>query len=93
MLLSFSSYGTSGTEYTLMIAPASGSGAAVTVNKPMELSMKLLDFKNEEIPLYQYAPKNVTGLYGSNMEVSWVEKGSNSDIKHPIPQILTNELG
>jgi hypothetical protein len=35
-----------------MISPALGSGAAVTADKPMELSVKLLNYKNEEIPLY-----------------------------------------
>jgi hypothetical protein len=91
MGFNFSSYGTSGTEYTLMIAPALGSGMAVTADKPMELSVKLLNYTNEEIPLYWTVPNNVTGLYGTNVEVSWVD--SKSSIKHPISQAIINELG
>jgi hypothetical protein len=91
MAFNFSSYGTSGTEYTLMISPALGSGTAVTADKPMELSVKLLNYKNEEIPLYQITPNNATGLYGTNVQVSWVE--SKNSIKHPIPQVITDGLG
>ena len=87
----FSSYGTNGTEYTLMISPALGSGAAVTADKPMELSVKLLNYKNEEIPLYQTTSNTAIGLYGANVQVSWVE--SKNSIKHPISQAITDNLG
>lgn len=50
MYFTFSSYGTSGTDYSLIVMP-SGTNAAVKVEDPLPLSISLYDYNNEEIPI------------------------------------------
>jgi hypothetical protein len=52
----FSSFGTSGTDYTLVLSPATETVAinneAIENQKGLLLNVKLFDYNNEEIPIY-----------------------------------------
>ena len=54
IIFGFSSYGTSGTDYSLVVQPA-GTQAAVTKTNPLLLDVSLYDYNNKEIPLYNEA--------------------------------------
>ena len=86
----FASYGIDGTEYSLVVKP-SGSQVAVTPSAPLELSIKLFDYTNEEIPLYKEEPTEVKGLYGYNLKMQFIklEKGEDG---HSIPPPAITEI-
>lgn len=66
----FSTFGTSGTEYTLMVKPA-GLRTAITEKDDLDLIIKLFNYNNEEIPLYYSTPKDAQGLFGTDFELRW----------------------
>lgn len=66
----FSTFGTSGTEYTLMVKPA-GLRTAITAKDDLDLIIKLFNYNNEEIPLYYSTPKDAQGLFGTDFELRW----------------------
>lgn len=66
----FSTFGTSGTEYTLMVKPA-GLRTAITAKDDLDLTIKLFNYNNEEIPLYYSTPKDAQGLFGTDFELRW----------------------
>lgn len=53
LVFTFSSFGTSGTDYTLVVAPA-GSKTYISkdTNEVLDLDMSLYDYNNKELPIY-----------------------------------------
>lgn len=70
ILLNFNSYGTSGTDYTLVIQPA-GSQNAVYAGQGLELEIALFNYNNEQIPIYVNKPDDFSKgecSYGLELE-------------------------
>lgn len=69
--LLFSSYGSSGTDYTLSILPAVGGATAVTKTGHLTLDLKLFDYTNTQIPFYNDTEVHEDQIYGFNPIISW----------------------
>ena len=53
LVFTFSSFGTSGTDYTLVVAPASSKTyVSKNTNEVLDLDMSLYDYNNKELPIY-----------------------------------------
>ena len=50
IMFSFTSFGTSGTDYTLTITPATAQ-SSIQADKPLTLNIALYDYKNDKIPI------------------------------------------
>jgi hypothetical protein len=75
----FSSYGTSGTDYTLAFSIPTGGRAAVTRSEGMVLYLKLFNYNNEEIPLYESKPTDsnaAADVYGYGVTFSFLNSGA-----------------
>ena len=74
MPLTFASYGTSGTDYTLVVAPV-GRAAAVSPEHPLDFNISLYDSNNELIPFTEASkPTVIQWPRGNTLEVSVDEK-------------------
>ena len=81
----FSSFGTDGTDYTLMISPAPGGPFALNKEKAMPLYFKLLDYNGKELPLRIEEPtKEIPEVYGVIEEISLIT---------PIAKTVLSESG
>ena len=74
LVFTFSSFGTSGTDYTLVVAPA-GSKTYVSknTNEVLDLDMSLYDYNNKELPIYSEMQFTSEGeiAYISDDEIPW----------------------
>ncbi len=74
LVFTFSSFGTSGTDYTLVVAPA-GSKTYVSknTNEVLDLDMSLYDYNNKELPIYSEMQFTSEGeiAYISDDDIPW----------------------
>ena len=74
LVFTFSSFGTSGTDYTLVVAPA-GSKTYVSknTNETLDLDMSLYDYNNKELPIYSEMQFTSEGeiAYISDGDIPW----------------------
>lgn len=79
LVFTFSSFGTSGTDYTLVVAPA-GSKTYVSknTNEVLDLDMSLYDYNNKELPIYSEMQFTSEGeiAYISDGDIPWDGKNA-----------------
>ena len=79
LVFTFSSFGTSGTDYTLVVAPA-GSKTYVSknTNEVLDLDMSLYDYNNKELPIYSEMQFTSEGeiAYISDGNIPWDGKNA-----------------
>lgn len=79
LVFTFSSFGTSGTDYTLVVAPA-GSKTYVSknTNEVLDLDMSLYDYNNKELPIYSEMQFTSEGeiAYISDGDIPWDGKNT-----------------
>lgn len=69
----FSTFGTSGTDYTLLVDPRTHQISVVGVDKMLELDIKLFDYNNQHLPIYSEAnPTGDTQNAAYNFKIEWV---------------------
>ena len=79
LVFTFSSFGTSGTDYTLVVAPA-GSKTYVSknTNEVLDLDMSLYDYNNKELPIYSEMQFTSEGeiAYITDGDIPWDGKNA-----------------
>lgn len=79
LVFTFSSFGTSGTDYTLVVAPA-GSKTYISkdTNEVLDLDMSLYDYNNKELPIYSEMQFTSEGeiAYITDGDIPWDGKNA-----------------
>lgn len=79
LVFTFSSFGTSGTDYTLVVAPASSKTyVSKNTNEVLDLDMSLYDYNNKELPIYSEMQFTSEGeiAYISDGDIPWDGKNA-----------------